>query len=241
MDNESTSPEPTRTKGKEAAGQLFAEDTSQRGVVLPWGQTVHMCWSNVTRRMGRSIVSLVCIVVSVAFFSSEMTYQTIKEELSASSDPRIESVMQKAGVATRDAAKAADQKTWLIVLASFLGFVGITNTILMSVTERFREIGTLKCFGALDRFIIRMFLLESAFIGLIGAFLGGLLGFLLGVIQFGAAMEFSILSAGTMFRALGAALPVAVGGGAGLTVLAAIYPTSVAAKMKPVDAMRTEI
>jgi putative ABC transport system permease protein len=235
---------PTPTPTPKASGRLFADDTSQRGVVLPWGQTMQMGWSNVTRRLGRSIVSLVCIVVVVAFFSSSMTYQNILSDLAGSDDVHTQSVLEKAGVSTRDAAeavKARDQRIWLIVLSSFLCFVGITNTILMSVTERFREIGTLKCLGALDRFIIRLFLLESAFIGLFGAFLGGLLGFVLGIIQLGAATEFSLLSLGNVSRALASGLPITMAGGAALTVLAAIYPTSVAAKMKPVDAMRTEI
>ena len=48
--------------------------------------------------------------------------------------------------------------------------------MLMAVTERFQEIGTMKCLGALDRFVVRLFLLESGFQGLAGALIGALIG-----------------------------------------------------------------
>ena len=51
--------------------------------------------------------------------------------------------------------------------------------MLMSVTERFREIGTMKCLGALDTFIVKLFLLESTFQGLAGTSAGIVIGFAL--------------------------------------------------------------
>ena len=112
--------------------------------------------------------------------------------------------------------------------------------MLMSVTERIREIGTLKCLGALDRFVVRLFLLESIFVGVIGSMLGAVVGYVFTIIQVGLGLEFAMLSAAFCLNALLYG-PVAVGIGTVLTVLAAIYPTYVAAKMKPVDAMRVEV
>ena len=57
--------------------------------------------------------------------------------------------------------------------------VGIANAMLMSVTERFREIGTMKCLGALDSFIIKLFLLESTFQGVAGTLVGIVIGLVL--------------------------------------------------------------
>ena len=57
-----------------------------------------------------------------------------------------------------------------------IAFVGIVNTMLMSVTERFREIGTFKCLGALDSFVVRIFVLEAFYQGLIGGTAGGIAG-----------------------------------------------------------------
>ena len=68
---------------------------------------------------------------------------------------------------------------WLISLSLLVCAVGITNAMLMSVMERFRDIGTMKCLGALDSFILKLFLLESLFLGLAGSLLGSLTGTLL--------------------------------------------------------------
>ena len=226
--------------------RIFADDgdVESRGVVLPWKRTFHMCWSNVLHRLGRSILSFACITVVIAFFSSSVAYQDILAELSASDDVHTCAVLERAGVVTHDAeqlARQRDQRVWLMSLSGFLCLVGITNTILMSVTERFREIGTLKCLGALDSFIIRLFLIESAFIGLLGSLTGSLLGYLLALLQVGAVLEFSLLTWGNAFGALAASLPIALGAGTVLTIVAAVYPTYVAARMKPTDAMRVEI
>src|SRR5437762_13903572 len=74
------------------------------------------------------------------------------------------------------------QTRWLVGLALLVAFVGILNAMLMSVTERFREIGTMKCLGALDGFIIKLFLIESLFQGAVGTLVGVLLGLALSLI-----------------------------------------------------------
>merc|ERR1712098_155893 len=76
---------------------------------------------------------------------------------------------QEAGISTKD--------KWLIIMSLIVCVVGITNSMLMSVTERFREIGTMKCLGALDHFVVILFLLESGFQGFAGALVGALIGF----------------------------------------------------------------
>ena len=72
--------------------------------------------------------------------------------------------------------------------------VGIANSMLMAVTERFREIGTMKCLGALDGFVVRLFLLESGFQGFSGALIGALIGtlgaVLLGLKDYGLDLFF---------------------------------------------------
>jgi len=73
----------------------------------------------------------------------------------------------------------APQQWWLISLSLTVAVVGITNAMLMSVAERYREIGTMKCLGALDSFIIRLFLLESVFQGTSGTIVGVVVGFVM--------------------------------------------------------------
>ena len=213
-------------------------------VVLPWSRTLEVCWSNIRHRLGRSALTFVCIAVVVAFFMSSMTYQRAIAELVEREDIHTQAVLEKAGVFRHDDVSRQRQKhqeIWLMTLSAFLCLVGITNTILMSVTERVREIGTLKCLGALDRFIVRLFLVENLFLGVLGSLSGAAVGFLLSVLQIGLAFEFRLLSLGACWRALSAGAPIGIGAGTLLTVLAAVYPTYVAAKMKPVDAMRVEV
>jgi len=228
-------------------GRIFDERRRgiRHGVVLPWRRTLEVCWSNIRHRMGRCVLTFVCIAVVVAFFASSMTVQLLQADLMArTSDVHTQAVLERAGVFTHDVAsrqRQVDERLWLMSLSVFLCLVGITNTILMSVTERYREIGTLKCLGALDSFVVRLFLVEAIFVGVLGSLLGGLVGCVLGTLQTGAVLEFSILTLGGCLRAGGIGLALAVGLGTLLTTVAAVYPTYVAAKMRPVEAMRVEV
>jgi len=213
-------------------------------VVLPWKRTLEVCWSNIRHRIGRCTLTFLCISVVVAFFMSALTFQQVVSHLMDQEDVHTQAVLEKAGVVSHDLEsqkRQRDQMIWLMSLSGFLCLVGITNTILMSVTERFREIGTLKCLGALDGFIVRLFLIESVFIGVLASVVGGLLGYVLAVVQVGAVLEFGVLDAGLCLTAFGIGFPTAVILGTVLTTLAAAYPTYVAAKMKPVEAMRVEV
>ena len=117
--------------------------------------------------------------------------------------------------------------------------VGIANAMLMSVTERYREIGTMKCLGALDWFVVKLFLIEAAFLGIIGsiagAFLGFVASFLAWLTQYGNVMW------GLMWGQLFLRLLAAVLIGTLLSVISAIYPARRAGRMRPADAMRTEL
>ncbi|MBN2451518.1 MAG: FtsX-like permease family protein [Lentisphaeria bacterium] len=216
-----------------------------RQVVLPWRKTMEVCLSNLRHRMGRSLLTFVCIAVVVAFFTSAMTFQGVVRRLSERRDNvHTQAVLERAGVVTHDreaVQRQRHQTLWLMSLSGFLCLVGITNTILMSVTERFREIGTLKCLGALDSFVVRLFLVESILVGIVASLVGAALGCVLALLQAGAVLEFGILDASVCLGTVLVSVPVAVGLGTGLTTLAAVYPVYVAAKMKPVEAMRVEV
>lgn len=219
------------------------QDGASRRTVLPWRLAMAICWLNVRNRLGRLSLVLVGIAIVVAFLMSSLTYHNLVSELMKQDNVHVRAVLEKAGLFANSAEalrKQADQRTWLMALSGVLCLVGITNTMLMSVTERIREIGTLKCLGALDRFVVRLFFLESILVGLIGSTIGAILGYFFTIIQVGLGLEFSMLSRQFCLNALMYA-PVAVCVGTVLTVLAAIYPTYVAAKMKPVDAMRVEV
>ncbi|MHC4503139.1 MAG: ABC transporter permease [Planctomycetota bacterium] len=223
-----------------------------------------MSWVNIYNRLGRFLLIFLSIAVVVAFLISSFTYGSIISDLSEiarKGDVRTRAALEKVGVFVavdadasapqqsdremrRDDAsqrQQADQETWLMILSCVLCVVVITNTMLMSVSERVSEIGTLKCLGALDRFIVRMFLVESVFIGVVASAAGVAGGYLLTILGMGISLGFGTIWGGHMLMPLVTGMPIGVGAGMLITVLAAAYPAYVAAKMKPVDAMRAEI
>ncbi len=138
---------------------------------------------------------------------------------------------------------------WLVGLSLMVCVVGITNAMLMSVTERYREIGTMKCLGALDKFIVKLFLIESSLQGIAGSLLGALIGFALAFLRALFAFHVTDPETGKSYWLATRFLPVAqlslwlviaLVTGVVLTVVAAIYPAVRAARMEPVQAMRAE-
>jgi len=128
---------------------------------------------------------------------------------------------------------------WLIMLSFLVCAVGVTNAMFMSVTERFTEIATMKCLGALDGFLMQMFLYESAIQGIVGSLAGILLGigiaFLRGLLNFGGiALE----SMPWVDLAAGAGLSFLVG--LMLAVFAGVGPALAVARLAPMEAMRIE-
>lgn len=95
----------------------------------------------------------------------------------------------------------------------------------------------MKCLGALDRFILRLFLIEAAIQGLIGSFIGAVAGsvvaLLIAFFRFGPIL-FDHLKAGPFFISMGYAVVL----GSLLSILGVLYPAFVAARMQPVDAMK---
>ncbi|MFT4011251.1 MAG: ABC transporter permease [Nocardioidaceae bacterium] len=116
-------------------------------------------------------------------------------------------------------------------ISLLVGGIGVMNIMLVSVTERVREIGLRKALGATPGLIRRQFLVEA---GVLGA-LGGLIGVVLGI---GTALLLPRLidqPVSISAAATGIAIAVALALGVGFGV----YPASRAAKLTPIDALRT--
>jgi putative ABC transport system permease protein len=117
-------------------------------------------------------------------------------------------------------------------LALLVGGIGIMNIMLVSVTERTREIGVRKALGARRRRILIQFLFESVTLSALGGLFGVLLGAGLAV---GAREVFSVPASVPAWAVL---LSLFTACGAGL--LFGIYPAARASRLDPVEAMRTE-
>jgi len=151
--------------------------------------------------------------------------------------------LNKAARLTVDAGRGfmglGERLTWLLFVSMLVCGIGITNAMMMSVTERFNEIATLKCLGALDGFIMLMFVLESCFMGLVGGAIGALLGAIIGLGRVMAAFGvnfFSAIPVGDIL--LGMVVSVILG--TLLAAVAAVVPSYKAARLAPMEAMRVE-
>lgn len=113
-----------------------------------------------------------------------------------------------------------------------VGGVGVMNIMLVSVTERTKEIGLLKSIGAKDKDILTQFLVESIVMTLIG----GIIGIMLGV---GGAFLVSMV-AGIPFVISVPAILMAVGVSATVGIVFGLYPARRAARLSPIDALRYE-
>ena len=113
-----------------------------------------------------------------------------------------------------------------------VGGIGVMNIMLVSITERTREIGIRKALGAKTSTILFQFLTESIILCLIG----GVIGLLLGV--FGAAVVSHLMNIPLEVKP--STVAVAVGFSTAIGVIFGVYPARRAAKMPPIEALRRD-
>ena len=223
-----------------------------REIVLPMSKAVEISFRSLKIRFGRSLITTSGVILAIAFLMSVWSSNAIVGSLRDVNKSEINLLLQKNGIETGFAESGeasaeaqarmleeASKQTWLISLSLLVCVVGIANAMLMSVTERFREIGTMKCLGALDSFIVKLFLLESTFQGIAGTTAGIIIGFaltfLLGLLDYGGyVLDYFPLS--KIAESAGYALVV----GTSLSLIGAMLPAYRAAKMEPVEAMRSD-
>ena len=120
----------------------------------------------------------------------------------------------------------------VVAIGIVVGGIVIMNIMLMSVSERTREIGIRKSLGATRRDIRRQFLAESVTL----AFLGGMLGLAAGATMAGLVAAVSPLPARVTLWSVAVALSL----GAGVGIVFGVYPAARAARLDPIEALRFE-
>ena len=133
---------------------------------------------------------------------------------------------------------ASVSKTLTVLLAGIaaisllVGGIGVMNIMLVSVTERIREIGLRKALGARPSLIRRQFLIEAALLGLVGGLLGAVVGILGAKVLPDLISNPVALSMPAIFGSITVALAIGLVFG--------VYPASRAAQLAPIDALRSE-
>ena len=120
----------------------------------------------------------------------------------------------------------------IAVISLLVGGIGVMNIMLVSVTERTREIGLRKALGARPRMIRRQFIVEAAVLG----FVGGLCGVTLGAL--GAVLLPRLTDSTVQLSVWVVLLAIVVAVGIGMVF--GVYPATRAARLAPIDALRQE-
>ena len=170
--------------------------------------------------------------LSAAYQEAQQALDTAHGTTPASADFSIASQASLVQTATSTTRTLTVLLGGIAAISLLVGGIGVMNIMLVSVTERIREIGLRKALGAAPAVILRQFLTEASLLGLIGGALGvtvGIVGARLLPGLIGQPVSVSLIATvGALFVSL------LIG------IIAGVYPASRAARLAPIDALRME-
>ena len=206
---------------------------------FPVSQAFLFALQGIRLRLGRMLLVLAGVAVAIAFTNVLLT-----------TDALFRSAAKVTGQTQGMSLKGIFRWLWMGV-ALLICTTGTLNAIVMSVTERIKEIGTLKCLGSRNIHIVEIFLFESVLLGVLGGLAGAVIGYGAGLLNFIATVGAKHLTAqmalGAKANLFGwevnvvACIFVCAGLSAALALLASVIPVLMAAKVEPAAAMRYEV
>lgn len=179
----------------------------------------------IKRRLDRATINIASIALGISFLSTLMLTDAFYKAYALAGGGRL---------------SVETYQYWLMFVALVVSVVGVTNAMLIAVYERYREIGTMKCLGAMDSHILLLFLVESSIQGTIGGVLGFILGIIGALLSTGFTTGFDIILkvplAEILLLFVGSTVLSII-----LSIVATMYPAFRAAKLNPVEALSYEL
>ena len=197
--------------------------TMKREVHLPLLDSLQISLEHIRKRKTRSIIVVASTALGISYLTHFLATNTI-----------VSSFLGETG------GSAEAYRFGLIVVSIFICGISIINSTMISVLERYSEIGTMKCLGALDQHILKLLLIESFFLGLTGGVIGFTFGTVTSILSSYFELGFTVLQRLPLTGFLelsGQTIALSVI----LSVVSTAYPAIRAAKLNPVEALHYDV
>jgi len=192
-------------------------------IKLPISEAFLISIEQIRKRFQRSMIMIASIGLGIAFMTHLNITNVIFNAYMAEVSTTVEAY-----------------QFWLLIISAFVCCVGLINSTLIAVYERYTEIGTMKCLGALDLHILELFIIEALLLGLFGGIIGFTIGTITAISSSIIQLSFDVLQTIPiidMLKYLGLTTLLSIILSIGSTILPALR----AAKLKPVEALRYHV